>query len=240
MAGHDGRVSDTSSEVVSDPFSSDALARTRCYERFAARVMQARPARVLDLACGDGYLTALLPGAIGLDVEIVAARARGVAVVQGRAQQLPFADGAFDAVACHLAIMLFDGLDAVIGEIRRVLVPGGQLHAILGGGPVGDARAEDDAFAHLATLVARGTPGFGDRRTRSEPGWRGLFAGWRGDHVFERWPVDLTGSFEEVWQFLGAQYQLADPAAARAAVRAQFPRDPVPCGVAMYYARVTR
>jgi SAM-dependent methyltransferase len=218
--------------------TSAAFARTGSYERLWSRVeaalaepsdgaaTRAHAVRVLDLACGDHPM----PGAIGLDL----VREGGV-TVQGRARELPFRDGAFDAVVCHLAFMLFDDLDRVVGEIRRVLKPGGAFHALLGGGPTADGA---DAFHAFVAMLPRGVA-LGDPRSRTEAGWRALF---HRPVVFERWPLDLTGSFEEVWQFLGASYQLrdADADAVRAALRARFPDDPVPCTVATYYACVTR
>jgi hypothetical protein len=46
----------------------------------------------------------------------------------------------------------------------------------------------------------------GDRRASTEAGWRELFADWSGarDITFDRWPVDLGGTFDEVWSFLSA------------------------------------
>lgn len=201
--------------------TSAALARTGSYERLWARV---HGRRVLDLACGDHPM----PGAIGIDL----VRERGVAV-QGRAQALPFAGGAFDAVVCHLAFMLFEDLDQVVAEIRRVLTPGGTFHALLGGGPTADGA---DAFHAFVAMLPRGAP-IGDPRSRTESGWRALFG---TPVVFERWPLDLTGSFDDVWRFLGASYQLRESEPVRAALRARFPTDPVPCTVATYYACVTR
>jgi SAM-dependent methyltransferase len=200
--------------------TSAALARTGSYERLWARV---RGRRVLDLACGDRPM----PGAIGLDL----VRERGVAV-QGRAQALPFRDGAFDAVVCHLAFMLFDDITRVAGELHRVLAPGGTFHALLGGGPTADGA---DAFHAFTELLPR-SQRLGDPRAND---WRTLFTAW-SEPVLERWPLDLTGSFDDVWQFLGASYQLRDAEAVRAALRARFPVDPVPCTVVTYYACVTR
>jgi ubiquinone/menaquinone biosynthesis C-methylase UbiE len=60
------------------------------------------PARVLDVACGTGFLTQHLRGeVVALDqspemVRVAAARMRHVRVVQGDAVPLPFGDGAFD------------------------------------------------------------------------------------------------------------------------------------------------
>lgn len=203
--------------------TSAALARGGSYERLWSRVTGTR---ILDLACGDHPM----PGAVGLDL----VRERGVAV-QGRAQELPFADAAFDAVVCHLAFMLFDDIEQVVREIRRVLAPGGSFHALLGGGPTA---AGDDAFHGFVELLPRGGA-LGDPRARSEAGWRELF----GQPVeFERWAIDLSGSFDEVWQFLGASYQLVDrePDRVREALRARFPGERVPCTVACYYAIITR
>jgi SAM-dependent methyltransferase len=201
-----------------------------------------RTPRILDLACGDGALLACLPpNAVGVDVsldELRGARAgtsagrstgpgagrstgAGVRVVQGRAQALPFADGAFEVVACHLAFMLFDDVERVVTELRRVLAPGGSFVALLGGGPTADG---DDAFHEFLALLAphaATAPKLGDPRARSEAGWRALFPDADGWDVaaFERWELDASGTFEEVWAFLGASYQL--PPAAAPAIRAQ-------------------
>jgi SAM-dependent methyltransferase len=62
------------------------------------------PARVLDVACGTGFVTRHLRGDVtGLDqsatmVEIAASRLPHGRVVRGDAVPLPFADGAFDRV----------------------------------------------------------------------------------------------------------------------------------------------
>jgi SAM-dependent methyltransferase len=90
--------------------------------------------RVLDLGCRSGALTRhFLEGnaVVGLDVDAAAlARAAelGVEPVQANVEEpLPFADDSFDAV---VAGELFEHLrfpDALVGEIRRVLRPGGVL-----------------------------------------------------------------------------------------------------------------
>jgi ubiquinone/menaquinone biosynthesis C-methylase UbiE len=243
--------------------TSGALARAGSYERLAAKVPQGR---VLDLSCGDGSLLELLPpGAIGLDLSLgelqaarerVRARARVTCtststieprLVQARAQELPFADACFDAVTCHLAFMLFDDIEQVVSELVRVIKPGGQFIALLGGGPTADG---DDAFHRFARLLSQSKSagpeldifrGIGDRRASSEAGWRELFAGWR-DLTFERWPLDLGGTFDEVWTFLASSYQLrdSDRKHIRDHLRAAFPNDPVPCTVVAFCATVTR
>jgi SAM-dependent methyltransferase len=62
-----------------------------------------------------------------------AARARGVAVHEGNAESLPFADGAFDAVFSNAVLHWVRDHDAMLAEVRRVLKPGGRFVAEMGG-----------------------------------------------------------------------------------------------------------
>jgi SAM-dependent methyltransferase len=86
------------------------------------------PARVLDVACGTGYLTQHLRGdVVGLDqsasmVEVAAARVPGARIVQGDAVPLPFADGEFDRVFTgHFYGHLLPGeRERFLAEARRV------------------------------------------------------------------------------------------------------------------------
>lgn len=228
-----------------------AFARGGSYDRLAALVP--RDARLLDVACGDGALLRRLgPGAVGIDAsreEVRASLVGGVrAVVQGRAQALPFPTGAFDVVTCHLAFMLLDDLDQVVAELARVLVPGGSFLAVLGGGPVArDGGAPGDAFDHFLEILGReprGVPRLGDPRARTEAGWRALFADWTVDD-FVRWELDLGGRFDEVWGFLGASYEL--PAARAGAIRDELrgrlrpaADGRIPCRVVTWLARARR
>ena len=86
------------------------------------------PARVLDVACGTGFLTQHFRGqVVGLDqsaqmVEIAAARMPHARVVQGDIAPLPFDDGEFDRVFTshffhHLAP---DRRASFLAEARRV------------------------------------------------------------------------------------------------------------------------
>ena len=93
-----------------------------------------RGRRVLDLGCRSGAFTRhFLDGneVVGLDVDRVAldkAAERGIEPVVANVEEpLPFADASFDAV---VAGELFEHLrfpEGVIGEVRRVLRPGGTL-----------------------------------------------------------------------------------------------------------------
>jgi ubiquinone/menaquinone biosynthesis C-methylase UbiE len=69
-----------------------------------AVIVQLAPARVLDVACGTGFLTQHLRGAVtGLDqsaqmLAVAAARMPSATFVKGDAVPLPFADGTFDRI----------------------------------------------------------------------------------------------------------------------------------------------
>jgi SAM-dependent methyltransferase len=86
------------------------------------------PARVLDVACGSGYLTQHLRGdVVGLDqsasmVQLAAARVPGARIIQGDAVPLPFADGEFDRVFTgHFYGHLLPGeRERFLAEARRV------------------------------------------------------------------------------------------------------------------------
>jgi SAM-dependent methyltransferase len=93
-----------------------------------------REKRVLDLGCRSGALTRhLLEGneVVGLDVDQVAlakAEAVGIQPVAANVEEpLPFEDASFDAVVAGELLEHLRFPDAVVGEIRRVLRPGGVL-----------------------------------------------------------------------------------------------------------------
>jgi len=96
--------------------------------------------RVLDVACGPGNFSRDFGQAaheglvVGFDASetmlAVAVRetaAPNVAFVRGDARDLPFRDGCFDAVCCFAALYLIDDPLRALGEIVRVLAPGGRV-----------------------------------------------------------------------------------------------------------------
>lgn len=96
--------------------------------RLVDLVRDLTPARVLDVACGTGFLTRHLRGeVVALDqsprmVERTAANAPSVRVIQGDAVPLPFADATFDRVfTSHFyGHLLPDEREAFLAEARRV------------------------------------------------------------------------------------------------------------------------
>jgi ubiquinone/menaquinone biosynthesis C-methylase UbiE len=86
------------------------------------------PARVLDVACGTGFLTRHLRGEVtGLDqsasmVEVAAGRIAHARIVHGDAVPLPFADGEFERVfTSHFYGHLLPAeRESFLAEARRV------------------------------------------------------------------------------------------------------------------------
>lgn len=107
----------------------------------AGRVASRSPGRVLEVAAGTGVVTRALAAALPERAAIVATdlnqpmldqasalgTARPVEWRQADAMQLPFPDGAFDAVVCQFGVMFFPDKPRAYAEAHRVLRPGGVL-----------------------------------------------------------------------------------------------------------------
>lgn len=92
--------------------------------------------RVLDVACGAGYVAAaareLGAEAVGVDfspaqVQLAEQSHPGIRFVEGDAAALPFADGAFDVVLNAFGLPHVTDPDKVVAEAWRVLKPGGRF-----------------------------------------------------------------------------------------------------------------
>jgi len=104
-------------------------------ERYRFAITKLHPGqRVLDIACGFGYGTAMLLQygceVIGADYDNKAvSKARSTwghpGFVNANALNLPFADDSFDAVVCFETIEHTNEGDRFLEEMNRVLKPGG-------------------------------------------------------------------------------------------------------------------
>jgi ubiquinone/menaquinone biosynthesis C-methylase UbiE len=95
--------------------------------------------RVLEVAVGTGLTLPhypagttitgleLSPAMLAIARERAAGLGRGAELCRGDAETLPFGDAVFDTVVCGLSLCGIPDPVAAIGEMRRVLVPGGRL-----------------------------------------------------------------------------------------------------------------
>lgn len=118
--------------------------------------------QILDLGCGDGQLTRQLT-ATGAEVRgvdaspamVAAARSLGVVVEEAKAEALPFDDATFDAVFSNAALHWVRGQDVMLGQVNRVLRPGGRFVAEMGG-------QGNIAAIRIALIAVLARHGFGD------------------------------------------------------------------------------
>jgi len=84
---------------------------------------------VLDVGCGRKPYRAHVPAAhyVGLDLDTPELRAMGAADIFYAGGNFPLADGSFDAVLCSEVLEHIFAPAEFLGEIRRVLRPGGML-----------------------------------------------------------------------------------------------------------------
>lgn len=129
--------------------------------------------RVLDVGCGPGALTAELVARVGPGLVaavdpsasfVAAARARypGIDVREASAEELPYADDAFDAAIAQLVVHFMADPVAGLREMARVSRHGGVVAACVwdhagGGGPLsafwGAARELDPAVPDESRLA---------------------------------------------------------------------------------------
>lgn len=180
-----------------------------------------RPGRtVLDLAAGTGKLTRLLvpSGANVIAVEPIREmreKLTGVVALAGTAERIPLTDRFVDAVTVGQAFHWFDA-DCALGEIHRVLRPGGGVALIW------NARDERQPLqAALSEIFDRYE---GDTPRRQQRDWKTLLA---DSGRFERTkrllfghaqPVDEDAVVDRV---LSVSFMASLPAAEQALVERQ-------------------
>jgi ubiquinone/menaquinone biosynthesis C-methylase UbiE len=84
----------------------------------------------LSIGIGTGRFAAPLGVKAGVDPSravLAYASSRGVSVVQGIAEALPFSNRAFDYALCVTTICFVDDVSAMLSEAYRVLKPGGAV-----------------------------------------------------------------------------------------------------------------
>jgi len=162
--------------------------------------------RVLDVATGTGMVAAELLRrcdctVVGIDQSpemLAAARERfsssngsRVQLIEGQAEALPFPDGSFDAVTFTYLLRYVEDPRATVGELARVLRPGGRMASLEFGVP---PRAPTRAAWRLYTTV--GLPALGRVASRD---WAevGRFLGPSIRGFYERHPLPAIVSYWE-------------------------------------------
>ena len=113
--------------------------------------------RVLEVGCGRGHLTKRL-AARGIDIVGIDANpnalevAKSNRVINMRAEKLDFADDEFDALVSVHAIEHISSLEDALGEMARVLKPGGNALFIYPAEPI------KGLYAIPTSMILYGTP----------------------------------------------------------------------------------
>ncbi len=164
------------------------------WRRFLVDRIEAGPGdRVLDVATGTGAVARELVrrkrcSVVGLDqsAEMLAeARRRtngSIELVEGSAERLPFEDGEFDALSFTYLFRYVDDPEATLGELLRVVRPGGTVAALEFGLPAGLWRALWELHVRAVLPAAGALVGHGWREA-------GSFLGPSIREYGERWPL---------------------------------------------------
>jgi ubiquinone/menaquinone biosynthesis C-methylase UbiE len=176
--------------------------------------------RILDVASGPGEPAISLAAAVAPDGKVTAtdlvpemlamaeenAHERGVANIafrQANVAALPFSDHSFDAVTCRFGVMIFPDVQRGLGEMRRVLVPGGRAVCLLWGPPEQNAQMRPLAVVREYVDLPEPAPGEPHRFLFAAPGELAAqlrAAGFRQvEEAMHHLPVQWIGTPEERW-----------------------------------------
>jgi len=119
----------------------DSYQKNVIYPNLSRWFQDLRGRKVIDVGCGQGFFSRLLAekGATvtGVDsgdslLALAIKENKNIKYVKADAQNLSFAKaGEFDMALCVLSLQNMENLKAVLGEISRILKPGGKLIAVL-------------------------------------------------------------------------------------------------------------
>ena len=161
-----------------------------------AAVRDARPSRILEVGCGEGELAERMSRELQAEVVAVDQSERMVELARGRqvdarvgdAQSLDFDDETFDCAVAAWMLFHVEDLDRALGELARILRPGGrlvaatngrdhlrELHELAGAAPFESRfnsnnaeRALQKHFRSVDRIDARGWITFPDRRAAQD------------------------------------------------------------------------
>ncbi|HZT54240.1 MAG TPA: class I SAM-dependent methyltransferase [Gaiellaceae bacterium] len=162
--------------------------------------------RVLDVATGTAAVAIELARAepertvVGVDQspEMLATgrervRAAGLAgrieLHEGRAEALPFADHVFDALTCTYLLRYVDDVPATLGELARVVRPGGTVAMLEFALPRWPWRPPWELYVRLGLPAAGAllSPGWGEVGRFLGPSIRGFWRRWPEPALLQAW-----------------------------------------------------
>ena len=125
--------------------------------------------RVLDVACGTGAVARLAADRVGergsvagadvnagmLEVARRVAAGRQIQWYETAAEAMPLPDASFDVIFCQLALQFFADKRAALGEMRRVLAPGGRLFVSVPGPTAFFGVFEQAVERHVSAEISR-------------------------------------------------------------------------------------
>ncbi len=166
--------------------------------------------RVLDVATGTGAVAIELArvsparSVVGVDqsVEMLAAGrtrvaeaglGRRIELREGRAETLPFTDGEFDALTFTYLLRYVDDPRATLGELARVVRPGGVVAMLEFGMPQGVWRLLWELYVRV------GLPAAG---ALVSPAWRDV-GRFLGPSIRDFWHRHPAGALLELWRAAG-------------------------------------
>ena len=131
------------------------------YDRYRREAMSNAAGRLLMRGVGPGTDLLFLPPAVTsvtavepeaafrrMASSLAGRRGIDVDIVDGVAESIPFPDNSFDSVHVGLVLCSVEDVGASLGEIRRVLVPGGRLVVL-------EHVRGDGAMGRFQDLIAR-------------------------------------------------------------------------------------
>jgi len=152
-----------------------------------ARLAPETGGHMLDVGCGPGFLVREMAEAVGPDGRAVGidtsrqmldlaerriAEIPQAEVMEARVEAMPFTDAEFDAASCVQVLLFVPDAAAALGELHRVLKPGGRLAVIETDWRGAIVHADDDALS------------------------RRMFAAWDAAQVNPNLPVRLKPMLE--------------------------------------------
>lgn len=113
----------------SDYYESDGYTRHNFFfeqKNILSLISKKEKSLILDIGCGTGHLVCPLLDnntIVGIDISLDKlnyAKNRGLRVIHGDGQCLPFRSGSFDVVLCIHVAQLIEDMDRVVAEMARV------------------------------------------------------------------------------------------------------------------------